>query len=508
MSDTILTHDQGIDAFADASGAVSTDDDGVNFSWDEEHIVRVDAPSDLNGAFDTERFYKIEGATIARPIKQHYMVGDSVEQYKKPADELRKAAWTFDNAPYVIPHPDSGMVKDVNDVHGFWRSIRYSDDEDRLQGDLYVPTNDDYALDWIEEHTDVSPGFYNRVVTDYDGDTGDLTNEEGIDGYQVDIYGDHIAGVERGRCSGEDGCGLDSEDHGQVVSPDTTRHMSMQDHDRDYVIAPPTADYEEDGTYYAVAPDENPDGEPKYPINSCSDVQDAWHLRGHGDLDISQDTLESRIKSKASDLGCDAPGSESTDDAADCPCGNMTDDNDNDNDTQNSTDNDTFDIPDLSVDAIAEKNDSVAELKEQRDSFEETIDEMKSVVEEAFDTAENFSVDLDEDECPCKAVGDLVSDLDEKAAEVERLEDELEEYREEDREEALDRLTELGADEDDWAEESLDAIEEEIDRRQEVLDSAPNVSVKDIESSTDSDDGETDEKTMNGTRTFGRGHGA
>jgi len=72
MTDAILTHDAGVSAFADAGGVVSTDDDEVSFNWDEKHIVTVDAPADLEGAFDTERFYKIEGATVARPIKQPY----------------------------------------------------------------------------------------------------------------------------------------------------------------------------------------------------------------------------------------------------------------------------------------------------------------------------------------------------------------------------------------------------------------------------------------------------
>lgn len=498
MTETILTHDIGITAFEDAGGAVSTDDDGVTFSWDEENVVRVDAPADLTGAFDTDRFYKIADATIARPIKQPYMVGDSIKWYKKPAEELRKAAWSFDNAPYPIPHPDSGMVKDVNDIHGFWRNVRYDDDEDRLRGDLYIPANDDFALDFIEEHQDVSPGFYNRVVEDYDGDTGDLTDDEGLDGYQVDMYGDHVAGVEHGRCSGADGCGLDDQDHGVVIDTvDTTMH----EHDRDYVIAPPTADYTDDGTYYAVAPDENPDDEPKYPINSCSDVQDAWHLRGHGDLDISQDTLESRIKEKARELDCSVPG-ESTDNSPDtdnCGCNNMTDEEETE---------DGFDIPDLSVDALAAKNDAVQEIVDERDSLREDLDETVEEIEDAFDEAEHFTIELDEDDCVCDGVEQLVEDLDEKAAEVEDLNDELEEYREDEKEVDLDRLEDLGADRDEWADESLDAIEEEIERREEVLDAAPDVSVKDIESSTDESTEDETERSMGGTRTFGRGHNA
>lgn len=51
-------------------------------------------------------------------------------------------------------------------------------------------------------------------------------------------------------------------------------------------------------------------GEVKYPINDCSDVEDAWNLRGHA-KGVSQDRVESYIKLAASDLGCTVPGAES-----------------------------------------------------------------------------------------------------------------------------------------------------------------------------------------------------
>lgn len=520
MSETIFTKDGGTPAFDSASGVVSSDDGSVDFSWDEEHVVRLDAPSDLEGAFDTDRFYKIEGATIARPIKQPYLVGDDIEWYKKPAEELRKAAWSFDNSTYPLTHPDTGMVKDVNDIHGFWRNVRYDDDEDRLRADLYVPTADEEALAFIEDHQDVSPGFYNRVVEEYDGETGDLTDDE-VDGFQVDMYGDHIAGVKQGRCSDGDGCGLnhDGSQHGEVVTVDasTTWHkeqdytteerIDMEDHDRDYLIAPPTTDYTEDGEYYAIAPDETSGDSPKYPINNCSDVKDAWKLRGHGDYSISQSTLEERIKRKARDLDCTVPGTEESNDSSpesheDCGCTNMTDDNDD------------FNIPDLSVDALADQNDAVSELVEKRDSLQESLDEMEQTLTEAFDAAEHFSVELEEDECSCEAVSDLVSDLDEKVDEVETLRDELDEYREEEIQEKLDTLEELGAERDEWesdvadADDPLELLDEEIERREEVLEAADaDMSVKDIDSSTDESDEET-EKSPSGTRTFERGHGA
>src|SRR5258708_1958042 len=50
-------------------------------------------------------------------------------------------------------------------------------------------------------------------------------------------------------------------------------------------------------------------GEVKFPISDCSDVEDAWGLRGHA-KGISQDRVESYIKSAASSLGCPVPGAD------------------------------------------------------------------------------------------------------------------------------------------------------------------------------------------------------
>lgn len=518
--EAIFMHDAGVSAFEDAGGVVqSTDSDEVTFSWDEDHIVTVDAPANLAGAFDTDRFYKIEGATVARPIKQPYMVGDDIEWYKKPADELDKAAWSFDNAPFTLGHPDTGMVKNVDDIHGFWRNPRYDHDEDRLREDLYVPVEDEDALTFIEENSDVSVGFYNRVHSDYDGNTGDLTDDD-VDGFQVDMFGNHIAGVERGRCSSEHGCGLDNRSHGEVVvadGPPTHRTMT----DTDYDVSPTvdgdfTTDYRNsEGRYFAVGPDENSDDEPKYPINNCEDARDAWNLRTQGNIDISVEDLEGRIKRRASELDCRLPATahEDADSTTDCNCTPNDEDDSNMGDTDDNTD-DGFDIPDLSVDAIAEQNDAVQEIKEERDSLREDLDEMRTELKDSFDAADNFTIELEEDECPCEAVDTLVADLDEKVEEVEDLRDELSEYRQDEVEDRLDRLEELGADREDWSEtadeadDPLDALDEEIERREEVLDAAPEASVKDIDSSTDSanEGQDSNETTMSGTRRFGRGY--
>ena len=727
------------------------DDVTVDFQWAEVPTVTVDAPPHEE-AFATDQFYKIDDVTLARPIIQLYTnQDDEIVRRQKPADELRQAAWTFDNAPYVLEHPDTGVVKRTADIEGFYRSPNYDADSESLQADLYIPQGNAEAMAYIEQSQDVSIGFYNQRTVEYDGDVGSLTDED-PEQYQVNIYGDHVASVPKGRCSSEAGCGIPTADQSDVSGMDwdeTTSFMTKKDQTmqtgswvtwqdgaahgkideiirdgcttrgkgdmevcaeeddpavvvevyddetgeskdefvrhkmstlnswsgpsndamdmeppqaaqdnaqqvldwKDDGMVPETcgteagwstartlaeggeisedlvsrmsqfnrhrsnsgvddgkephtdcghvmwlawggdagvdwaselmsemnsdaiepmyeqgdmvhwqgfpqlrgkvvhmpedeniamvelmeevdgemqrsgftvkagytdvvpmsmssADYMEDDTYYAIAPDENADNEPKYRIENCNDATDAWNLRGAGDYDIEQSTLESRIKDRAEELGCELPSTAEMD-----ACGCVDGDADSDSpitdhynqdyyksETQMSdTDTDGFDISvsvdtkDITVDSLSEQFDAVADLRDERDALAETMDEMRD------------ELDLDADECPC----DHVADLKETADEVDELRSDLAEYREAERDEKLDRLTELHADRDEWEDASLDEIETEIDRREDIFEDA-DFSVKNAEggSSQSSDTDESTGTTRSGTRRFGRGYNA
>jgi hypothetical protein len=527
MSETVFMHDGAVASFSSVEqDGVTVDDSGTaEFTWDEVPIVSVNAPADLQGAFDTERFYKIEGATIARPIKQPYHVGDDVEVYKKPADELRNAAWSFDNSPFTLDHPETGMVKDVNDVHGFWKNPRYLDDEDRLNADLYIPETDDEALEFVENNQDVSVGFFNRVYRDYDGDTGDISDDD-VDGFQVDIFGNHVAGVKRGRCSSEQGCGLTGDDasHGRAVlttsNDNTTSFLTEEDQteheddDSDVTRIPrrstdqPSGIKSHEDEWYAVGPNEHTKdstdhpGDHMYPVGGCSNVNDAWNLRGSAeDLEIDQDTLAQRIIRAAEAQDCDSVPS------------TLEERMDDSNTDSNTTMDDNFDIPDLSIDALAKQNDQVQELQNERDAYRSTVEELRE------------ELDLAEDECPCDVVPDLKAERDDKAetlsnvadaldideetdvaSRAESIAEEWQEFRADKRDERLDELESLGADRDEYEDEPIDAIEAEIDRRKEVLEEVDDTSPTGI----DTDSGTDEDGTTNtsGTRTFGRGHKA
>jgi len=80
--------------------------------------------------------------------------------------------------------------------------------------------------------------------------------------------------------------------------------------------AHPDGIYVEDGDWYGVAPSENPDKQPKYELNTCNDVKDAYNLRNNGDYDIETARLVARIKRAAQAHDCDNENRPWTDDAA------------------------------------------------------------------------------------------------------------------------------------------------------------------------------------------------
>jgi len=173
--------------------------------------------------FDTERFYVFD-VVAARPIKQTYHIGNEEFVFRKDSTELRDAAWSLENAPFTLGHPNTAIAQSISDVHGFVRNVEYTadydDNGDALHGSLYVPVTDDTAVEYIREYGDVSVGFHNQL--DFEGAYGD------VDAVQRNLLFDHLAGVKHGRCSEEDGCGIDvSESDFQLHSGSTAVEMDL-----------------------------------------------------------------------------------------------------------------------------------------------------------------------------------------------------------------------------------------------------------------------------------------
>lgn len=345
---TFVTDDLDVDLRpVDDDGNVVTDTpDG--FDWQEQARVVIDNQPWAD-SFGTDEFYRLE-ATVARPIEQTYHIDDQEIVAKKLPEELRQAQWGLDNAPYVLGHPDQGVVTDADDIHGFWRQPRYlqhDDEPDEQKLRLYVPVTDEDAQQYLDESQSISVGFF----ADFDTDT----DEDGVDAYQRNLRYDHVASVRVGRCSAEDGCKVSLGDAVQTTTSS----------------AEPTSG----------------SNEPVAQFDTTADSEDVSHAHG----------------------GCTT---------GDCSCGlhehdtstDMTDD-----------DNPTLDVSALSVDAITDRHDGVAELAEQKSALADKKAELEEQKEALSDR-------------------------------VDELEAELDEYRQSEREELVEQITDLT---DHWDEESM-----------------------------------------------------
>jgi hypothetical protein len=121
---------------------------------------------------------------------------------RKPLDELKAVASFAENRPITREHPVAGIVTDRREVMGFFKTPVI--ENETLKGILEISDKDLIADVKLGKLTDVSPGFFCDLNRD---DSGDIEGEH-YDATQKNIFLDHVAIVEKGRCSIEDGCGI------------------------------------------------------------------------------------------------------------------------------------------------------------------------------------------------------------------------------------------------------------------------------------------------------------
>jgi len=120
----------------------------------------------------------------------------------KPKEELEKAAQFADGIPITRSHPDAGIVTDQTEILGTFRKPKTVDEE--LGGVLRI--TDKSLIGDVLDGTlkETSGGFFcnlDRTASgDYKGQHYDAT--------QTNIVLNHVAVVDQGRCSLEDGCGI------------------------------------------------------------------------------------------------------------------------------------------------------------------------------------------------------------------------------------------------------------------------------------------------------------
>jgi hypothetical protein len=135
---------------------------------------------------------------LAKEMVYHY---DEYDAFR-PRDELKAIASYIKGVPVTRGHPEEKIVTDREEVLGWVIDAEFEDDELRA----VLEISDKSLIEDIQSGKlrDVSPGHFSRLDKtaggEYEGTRYDVT--------QRDIFIDHIAIVEKGRCNTEDGCGV------------------------------------------------------------------------------------------------------------------------------------------------------------------------------------------------------------------------------------------------------------------------------------------------------------
>jgi hypothetical protein len=201
----------------DEDDPVAALDGGVD--WSGLPTVPIEnAP--YSAAFDTESFHRVE-YVVTGVDEQQYAVDGDIETRVKPREELTAAQWALDNVPATLGHPRDanghrGLLRDVRDVHGFWRGPSYDVSADKQYLTLYVPTNDEDAKRVVEATDAASVGITHRSADpeDYEGTVGGDVALDAVDTFQTDILYDHVALADnaRFRSAGPTTAAMDSLD--------------------------------------------------------------------------------------------------------------------------------------------------------------------------------------------------------------------------------------------------------------------------------------------------------
>lgn len=153
---------------------------------------------DLDSAKETDGVFSVP-VTIANA--KHIYDYDGLK-VRKPFDELKASAAFADGIPITREHPPAGIVTDRRQVLGFLKNPLAEDDI--LKGILAITDKDLIADVKDKKLTEVSPGFFCDLDDTQSGELG----SEHFDATQTNIFLNHVAVVENGRCSIEDGCGI------------------------------------------------------------------------------------------------------------------------------------------------------------------------------------------------------------------------------------------------------------------------------------------------------------
>lgn len=153
----------------------------------------------------TDGMQEVDGIlSVPAVVAKHMIQTYDDLRVLKPAAELEAAAKFADGIPITRDHPPAGIVTDRGDVLGFFKDPLFENDE--LKGILQIADKDLAADIKDGKLKELSIGFFCNIDRS-EGTVGDAK----YDAIQTDIFLNHIAVVDAGRCSLADGCGIHTD---------------------------------------------------------------------------------------------------------------------------------------------------------------------------------------------------------------------------------------------------------------------------------------------------------
>jgi len=184
---------------------------GYKYPKPSEESISMDS---LPLQLDLDSLSEVDGllsvpATAAKEMVYDY---DGLKVLK-PFDELKAAALFANGIPVTREHPKSGIVTDRREVLGFFRDPVAEDGQ--LRGILEIADRDLIADVKGKKLSEVSAGFFCAL----DRSAGEFKGEQ-YDAVQRNVFLNHIAVVEHGRCSLAQGCGINLDAYAYPMPPD------------------------------------------------------------------------------------------------------------------------------------------------------------------------------------------------------------------------------------------------------------------------------------------------
>jgi len=158
----------------------------------------------------------------------------------KPWDEIKKTWQMWEGRPITFEHPDQMVVKNPTDIIGFLGNVEKDEEKKRLKGELYVmqepaefnQQDENYwkvMLQALKDRDEISIGYWAVPENEEGTHTDEFENELEYDEAVTQILPDHIASVDKGACSPEQGCGIGVE---KMVEEDDRMSLLNKIHEK------------------------------------------------------------------------------------------------------------------------------------------------------------------------------------------------------------------------------------------------------------------------------------